>query len=296
MSRRGPVFVSGGTLTQPNGQSFAVGNGFGTRPSTTHGTAVTPGNNAYGSVVQLVAGASVTQNIYELQLMFHDGFTSANARDMIAKIVTDPAGGTNWSTLVPNLLVSCAGTFNGAFPISYRLPVYIPAGSSIGVAASVNNVTVGKVYCTIQCYGSPARTLVNGVDYGTHVESVGITLASSSGTAVTPGQAAEGSWTLLGTTTQSAFCFLVGVGINNATMNSLIYHCDLAASTDGGVTKDILVEDLYVNTSSAETIGFAMLPNARCLRSYASGVQLYARAQCNGAPDTGFSMAAYAVG
>lgn len=295
MSRRGPIFVSGG-ISQPNGQSFAVGNGFSTRPSTTHGTAITPGNNAFGTVVQVVAGASVTQAIYEVQVMFHDGFTSANARDMLCKIVTDPAGGTNWSTLVPNLLTSCAGTFNGAFPITYRIPVVIPAGSSIGVAASVNNATVGTVYCTIQCYGSPARSLVSGVDYGTHVEAIGITSASSSGTAVTPGGAAEGTWTLLGTTTQSAFCFFAGVGINNATMNSLIYHCDLAVSADGGTTKDIVVEDLYVATSSAETMGYAMIPSARSLRIYPAGVRLYGRAQCNGAPDTGFSMAGYAVG
>lgn len=132
---------------------------------------------------------------------------------------------------------------------------------------------------------------------GTAVESVGLTPASSSGTAVTPGTTSEGSWTLLGTLTNAARYMGVGCSIGNGTMTSQPYHVDLAYSTsdDGYTAKFPIVEDMIVFESSTEQIAFESTPKYLAFRLVPAGARIYGRAWCAGTATSGFNLAAWAV-
>lgn len=256
------------------------------RPAAAFGATVTPGNNSKGSYAQLIAGASVTEDVWAIRVRFNSGATSGAARDIIADLGIDTAGGSSYTVLIPNLLASCAGphTTGG---IGYWFPVFIPAGSSIGVAASVNNATVGTLRAWATLYGKPRNPEATPVGYA--VEAVGVVTGSSRGTTVTAGTTSEGSWTSLGTTTRNAFYAALGVGFNDTAMGANVTGVDLAWGDASN--KLLVVENQLVTTTTGEASGYtadegwAMIP---------SGTTLYGRAQCSGTADT-MSLAAYLV-
>src|SRR5687767_5995180 len=71
----------------------------GTQPAANMGTSVTPGNNTYGSYASVIAGASVTDDAYGIEICFNSGYVDSTARDGIATIGFDPAGGTSFGGL-----------------------------------------------------------------------------------------------------------------------------------------------------------------------------------------------------
>lgn len=262
------------------------------RPANSPGSSVAPGNNTKGSWSELLAAGSVTSDIWLLHINFHAVSASGAARDCIADIGVDPAGGTSYTVLVPDLLC-LAGTIsmNTGFGIDYLFPIRINSGSSVAVRFSVNNATVGTARCWIRGYGKPEHPEITR--FGTKVEAIGITAASSSGTAVTPGTTSEGSWTSLGTVTRQAWWWQLGVGINDSTMtDSLIYGCDLSAGGSGG---DIMIiEDQIAGSTAGEGFSFRA-PIGTGAKTINGGSTIYGRMQCSGTPDSNLSLAAYAL-
>jgi hypothetical protein len=207
---------------------------------------------------------------------------------MLMDVGIDPAAGTSYTTIIADLMVSCAGDQNPG--ISYYFPLHIPAGASIAVRAAVNNATAGtmRVFAVLQ--GEPRNPDVSRK--GHVVESIGITGASSSGTAVTSGTASEGSWTSLGTVTRQAWWWQAGFGVSDSTMVTQTYGMDLSAGSAGGDT--MLIEEQLVGTTSAETVA-TRCPQGLTARGVAAGSTVYGRLQCSGTADSNLSMAAYAL-
>lgn len=275
-----------------NAFNWSVGSHQTTRPAAAFGTSVTPGNNTKGSWVSLLAGTSVTQDVFGLLINVNSGNKSAAAKDMLVDIGVDPSGGTSYTVLAPDLITSCAAPYNiGNGGVWYYFPIWIRAGSRIGARASVNNATVGTVRVNVTCFGQPRNRQL--IKVGTRIEAIGVTGASSSGTAVTSGTTTEGSWTSLGTLTNPAWWFQVGMGVNDTTMAALAYHLDVAIGDASN--KDIVIENSLITTTTGEQLN--NMPNVADVGKYApAGTNVYGRMQCSGTPDSNLSMVAYALG
>lgn len=259
------------------------------RPSSSMGTSVTPAQNAFGSWTQVLAAASVTQNVRGVLVTFTNTNVSGQAKDCVVDIGVDPAGGTSYTTLIPALFASNTPGVTSEPGTSYYFPVAIASGSSIAARASVNNATVGTVRVQITVFGSPTVS----TKAGTAVQAVGFTAASSSGTAVTPGQAAEGSWTTVGTLDAESWFFQLGVGINTGTATGGLLSFD-AAEGDGNT---MLVQDsLWLSTAGEVLMQANAAANIHQVqRTIAAGSTIKVRGQCSGVPDAAWSAIVYAV-
>lgn len=279
----------GGGSGSPGSASVSAGSHLATRPAnTSYGTSVTCYENAFTAYTQV--GSALAAAADEFEFFFRDGSVTG-VRSTVVRIGVDTAGGTSFTAL-GDFLIGGPGVFNvGGGTTRIYLPITVPAGATIGVVGSVNNATPGTLRCWFKCSSGATGTRLAC----TAVESVGLTLASSSGTAVTPGQAAEGAWVELGTLSNAARYFGVGADIANGTAGSLVYHCDLSYSVDGGTTKLLLVEDQEHIEQTIESLAFQSSYRLLAVRDVPAGAKLYGRAQCSGAPTSGFSMAAWAL-
>jgi hypothetical protein len=266
------------------------------RPVSTYGVSVVPGNNTKGSYVQLISGASLTDDVYFVEVTIHSNFVSAVARGAILDIGYDPAGGTSYTVLIANLLCgqACIGMAGreGAIGYRYRFPLFIKSGTSLAAAASVNNATVGTMRCYVKLFCKPKNP--EAVKVGSFVESLGAVTATSEGTAVTAGQASEGSWTSLGTTVRNTWWHQVGASMHNGLISgNFAYFNDLSAGAAGGEL--LLVDDAMLYTNS--NVEAVALPDQWPLGgNVVGGATIWGRSQCSNVPDTGFTMMAYCLG
>jgi hypothetical protein len=266
-------------------------NADGTRPAATMGTAVTPGTNAYGSYATLLAGASVTDDVYEIEICVNNVGISTQARDAVVSIGLDPSGGTSFTSIVdlvsgPANSYSLAGS--GSF---FRFPLFIAAGTSIGAAAAVNSSTLTAVgvFCRLKC--RPSRP--DGLLVGQYIDQFGVTLASSAGTAITTGTTTEGAWTQLGAAlTRPCWFWELGFGLNNATMSS--NNLDVDVHLGDAINKNPIIANHPIGVTSAEVIN---KPWAGTYGKGSVGDIVYARVQQGAnAALSGMSMAVYGVG
>lgn len=260
----------------------------GVRPAAGFGTSVTPGNNTKGSWASVFTGSEIAYDVWRMTVNIGSGAASAVAKDTIVDIGYDPTGGTSYTVLIPDLLGANSSPYATFGAITYRFPIHVPAGSRIGARASVNNATVGtlRVYITVD--GRPTHPEM--VWKGTKVEAIGIVSGSSTGTTVTPGTTSEGSWTSLGTVSDRARYWEVGMGVNDSTMTANGHHLDLSAGASGGAV--IILTDALASTTSAEQ---QFSSSNGTYRTVGAGSTIWGRCQCSGTADSNISMAAYAV-
>lgn len=267
----------------------------GTRPSATWGTSVTPAQNTFTTAAwaEVFAGAAVVNDVWGVSVLVHANSVATAARDTLLNIGIDPAGGTSYSTIIPQLLVSCAGGLGtGGGNVCYYFPIRIPAGSSIAAQASVNNATVGTLRVIVGLFGLPRHPHLTRV--GSYVTAIGTVAGSSRGTTVTVGTTSDGSWTSLGTPTKEHWYWQLGFGVNDSSMSSGgIYTSDLAF----GNPQQMIIEDLITNiVSSAEALNTIPPDPAMCHRTVPANVEMFGRCQCSGTADSAISLAAYGVG
>lgn len=268
-----------------------------TQPTGSMGTTVTPAQNAKsGAWAQVLTGANVARDVFLLVVNVNSNSVGAAARDTILDLGVDPAGGTSYTVLVPDLLVSCASPYLGGAGVcgnglNYIFPIWIKAGSTVAARASINNGTVGTLKINMQVYGSPFDR--RNAWCGTKVKAYGITAASSAGTSVTAGTASEGSWTSLGTIASGDFpkFWQFGMGCNDTTMSSVAYAGDLGigdASNKAIVDEQRLWQATTVEQLWDDGISYAYYPAK-------PGDIVYGRLQASATADAGLSMAAYGV-
>lgn len=279
----------------PVGELFVLASSVtdGTRPAAAWGTSITPGNNAYPAYVQILAGASVTNDAHGILININSNSTSTAARDAIVTLGMDPAGGSSYSDFISHLLCSDAGAYStaqaGAGGVWYYFPVRIPSGASLAAKASVNNATVGTLRVAITLYRASRP---DAVYVGSFVETFGAVAGSSCGTSVTPGTTSEGAWVSVGTVTTPIRYWEVGMGVNDDTTTVNTHHCDVGIGDSSN--KKIAIADAPVFINAAESLGKAV---AGAYRSAATGDGVYVRNQVGpAASDASISMIAYGVG
>ena len=260
------------------------------RPSTTDGTSTTPGNNSKGSYSSaIVSAANMANDAWWVEIYVSSGAGSGAARDTLVDIGMDPAGGTSYSVLIPDLLAPNSAPYATFGGIQYSFPLHIPAGAQLAARTSVNNATGGNPRVAIAVYGRPTRPDMRWK--GKYVEALGITAASSNGTTITSGTTSDGSWTSLGTASFDSSYVEVGFGINDSTMSALGYHMDVSHGASGGDVADL--SDVLASTTAAEQV--TKYPSGQTYCNVPAGTTVYGRMQCSGTPDSGLSMAAYLV-
>ena len=261
------------------------------QPATTQGTSITPGDNTFPAYVEILSATAYETCLAVIHL--HDGFTAANARNMLVNIGIDTAGGTTYVTRIPNLLCTGAGgylvTGGGCY---YIFPLYIPAGATLAAQASVDNATVGTVRVGIQLYGRPSRP--ESVCVGHYVTSFGEDTAASTGTAVTPGTVSEGAYVQLGiATARDHWWWQLGtLGMDDTIISPEGYHLDLAYGD--ATNKHLIIDDLLVGNSNSESLHLPpWMVNAHC--AVPIGQLVYGRAQAS-ATQANHQMLAYGLG
>lgn len=265
-------------------------------PAGAYGTLCTRGNNAYGTWTQLLAGASVAHDIYGIYINVNQLSGNGQASDSICNIGIDTAGGTSYSVLIPDLLVSAAALFYSTFGaagggISYYFPIFIPAGSSVGAQFSTNGTGGNNPYALVTLYGQPSRP--DAVNVGRWVDSIGINAGTSTGTAVTPGTSSPGSWTSLGSPGRSGWYTQLGMGINDASCAYEGYLCDIAAGDASN--KRILTEHNKYSADSFEQLACSYR-DQQCFGIVSTSDTLYGRIQASGTSNSNLSIAAYVLG
>lgn len=267
----------------------------GTRPAAAFGTAITPvQNGAGGGYSTLLAGASVTHDVFGILINVNSVAISGAARDCLATLGFDPAGGTSFADFV-SLLCGQASAY--AAPAgngvggghSFYFPLWLRAGTTIGMRASVNSADVTDIRGFVRLFCQPSRPEL--IWCGQRIEQLGVTALSSTGIGVTAGTAAEGTWTEIGTTTRHHRYYEFGFGMNDGTASSNAYNVDV--SVGDATNKKIVQLDAFVGSNTAEATSKPACP---MWAQSAAGDKVYARTQVGPSGEDAHSIAVYAMG
>jgi hypothetical protein len=250
--------------------------------------------NTMGTPVELIADTLVTSDVFGICLDFVSGQVSGSSRQFLADLLIDPAGGTSYSTLVSDLLVYGPTAQLGA--VRYYFPVWLKAGTTIGIQSQSTAVGPRNMRVVASLYGKPQHQWAGKV--GQKVTTYGAVRASSIGTAITPGTSAMGSYTAsLGTLGRDAFAWNVAFTCNDSDTSpggsAQGYFIDVAC---GDATNKIMcAEHVPAATHGAEGMYKSAIGRTNNIQHIPAGANVYVRAACQGTPDASFTTAVYAV-
>lgn len=276
--------------------SFFQVDNWGTNPSATPGTSVTPGGSgAEGTYTSCIASGSVTEDLVGILIRLSDmSSTTGVANNTFVDIGIDPAGGSSYTTLIENIVCGGVGPITAVNGREMFFPIFIPSGSTIAARARRVSATAGTMRVAIKGYGR--RGWPEMFPVGSYCETLGVTeTAAVDATAVTPGNAANGTWTSIGTLTRSAWWWNVGYQIDNTAVTAEYTYVELGYGDGTNMTS---IHKFMHGGNTTEQVGVVMEP----LDPYAgycpvaAGETLYVRMRCLNAPDTGYQAAVYGVG
>ena len=279
-------------LIIPKGPSwgFCVDNITGTPNATLPGTQVTAGaNDTPATAVTLLD--DLTHDVEYLRIGTRGYNSLGNNGSALLDILYDPAGGTDWQTLIPSLLTgfTLATTASAGVPLWYDFPIWIPAGASIGARAQTahsSDITSGRV--VVQAFGANA----NPASWwcGQSVSAIGVDVANSIGVLHTPGASgAFSSWANFGSTlTADAGAVQWAVqGPNTGTAATAAFRFEF------GISGQRIGPSCTRSISSTET-GWSM-PLGVILANLPGGAQLQVRGASSVASPQAIDVAAYVV-
>lgn len=270
---------------------------WGVNPAGAPGTGVTAGiNNLEGTWTAIMSALS--NEVVGFWVAVSQYSSSTNIKKHLLDIGIDPAGGTSWVELIPNIVIGQPGTTvatGGAK--GFFFPIRVPAGATVAarVRGSHSAAQTGRVIARF--YMGLDRPYMFPV--GQYAETIGVTEATTDGTSFTPGNAADGTWTLLGTTTRDCWWWQLGWQINNGTTTVEYTYIDLGVG-DGTIAGTQRIKRMYHVASTSEQVSCGGLDsNPIPFESYfpvKAGSTLYVRGRCSDAPDTGYQAAAIGIG
>lgn len=273
-------------------QTFSYDN-WGANPATTIGTSVVPGaSSAEGNWTQVASAANIANDIYGFYMLVHSGATSTSAKNHVLDVGVDPAGGTSYTAIISNLVCGASPALTAAGLREHYFPMFIKAGSSVAVRIAGGAATAGTVRVAMRFYGQFSSPMQ--VPVGTYSESYGVT--GTSGTSITPGNAADGAWTQVGTTTNPIWWWQLGYQINNGTITAEYTYLELGV---GDATNKFSVFKVMHGGTTGETCGLAGQAQLLWHNAYypvPSGTNVYVRGRCNNAPDTGYEVGVIGIG
>jgi hypothetical protein len=272
----------------------SVLNSHDVRPAANIGITITPAQNSKGSYAEYIDGALVTFDVYGIEINFNTNSRSAAIGNTLVDIGIDPAAGTTYQVVIPNLSATHACPLNvGQSGFWYYFPLFVPAGSSIAARASIDNATVGTLRSLIRLFGEPRYP--EAVRVGRRCEAVGAVTATSEGTVVVAGGASEGTWTSVGTLARDAWWFQLGVCASDTSLSAGTCFWDMAVGD--ATNKRIISQPICRTMVTGTGEEFSMLNQMYgCCLDAKAGQTVYVRGQHSGTPDTDVTCIAYAVG
>lgn len=197
-------------------------------PTTTPGTVLgDPGATPHTkSATTALIATGIAQPAYGIEVGVYQTFTTGTDTSALCDIMYDPAGGTSWQVLIPNLVCGYRTTSPSTMLPGYFFPVYIPRGSSIGArwqTALASPAAGVRVRVVVTLYGGPSSP---GFWYGTKVTDIGSDTANSAGVDLNPGSTGVYSaWANVGGTSNPAFGFVtIGAQGSATTHTADVYH------------------------------------------------------------------------
>lgn len=273
-------------------ESFIVDN-WGTNPSINLGTSVIPGaSNAEGAWTQLLT--ALAQDVDGFMVKVSQGGTSTAAKPHLLDLGIDPAGGTAYTAKISNIVCGSSGSGGGSPAHSFFFPLRLPSGATVAARVQGSNATAGTVRIAIRCRGQAKRPWLLPV--GQYTETLG-TITGSSGVTFTPGNAADGAWVSLGTTTRHLWWWQLAYQVNNATITAENTYVELGYGTTGN--QRVIQRRIHTGTTAELSGDQGHAPQLTWLESYCPlppSTELWVRGRCQDAPDTGYSAVAIGVG
>jgi len=266
-------------------------NNFGTSPSATPGTSISSSTsaNTKGSWTQVLSALASTG--YGIYVRLSDAASSSEDRQHLVDIGVDPAGGSSYSVVLPDLNGgNVPAISNGC--VEYYFPIVLPAGATVAARTQHQAAAARTIRVGVQVDLRP--TVPWAWPAGAIVERIG-TISSSRGVSFTPGNAADGSWTSLGTLTYATTWVQLGYALSAAVANAERTYVDLGAGASG--SQRVLMRHYYAGQSGPITM-HRMAMNLLWSRAYVrlpAGTELWVRGHCENAPDTTYNALAYAL-
>jgi hypothetical protein len=271
-----------------------INSNLGANPSVTPGTSVTPGaSGSEGSWTSLIA--STARESSWVYLRVSAGSVASANRSHLLDLGIDPTGGTSYTVLVEDIVCGNSAPFTVGAGFEFLFPLRVPAGARVGCRIQGSNATAGSVRVDVELYGGASAPPFLPV--AQYVERVGA-ITGSEGVSFTPGNATDGTWTLLGTTTRPCWWWQLAYSISNATITAQYTYIEIgfgdgtAAGTTrilrlmhGGTTNEVC--NVTHNSNLIVTEAFAEVP---------AGANIYVRGRCNNAPNTGYHAVAFGFG
>jgi len=273
--------------------SFKTDN-YGSNPAATFGTQITHGtSNGEGTYAQVIAASALTQDISAIMLQIHTQ-SGTGARTLLVDIGVDPAGGTAWQTVVANLVCGqCPAVTATGGGHRFLFPLQVKAGSAIAVRGQSATVTSGTFYAAMRVYGQPSAPHV--MPTGMYSETIGA-ITNSGGVSFTPGNAGDGSWASLGTTTRDLWWWQICYQVDNGTVTAEYTYVDIAF---GDANNKQIINRILHGGTTAETSSDFLGSNLNAFAAYCpvpAGSTIYIRGRCNNSPDTGYNGVAVGIG
>ena len=256
------------------------------------GTSMTTGAaNTKGTAVTMLAGASVTTDVYAFAIRLGTVGTAGARRSFLYDLLIDEAGGTSWTVKIDNLLAHQEASHLGGY--TYYFPVFIKSGTSIGVQAQCNVATI-TTFASIKLFGKPTKPELLKVGY--RVETIGANTATTDGVSITPGNAAAwGSYASIGTPSNNNWWWQMGVTFTDTSMTALSSNVFEIAGGDDTNKKNCIV-DVLCSVDSSENCSKNAFGSMLPIKSIPSGETIYARGTSSSTTaDTGCSVVVYGV-
>lgn len=268
-----------------------VADTFGTTPTTSPGTAITSGTSgAEGSWSAALLTASF--DIYGLWVVISDGSTTGQNRASAWDIGVDPAGGTAFVELIPDILAQGQGTFYNTPTVEHYFPVFIPSGATIAARGACAYSVAASMRVSLRAHGG-------GVNFpwaqlkGTHVETIGA--GGYGGSTFTPGNAADGTWVFLGHPSQRLWWLVPSYTLSGAAITAEYTYITFAIGDAS--SKRIFAKITHTGTT-AEVTQARYWPNAFYEGYQRVGPEstLYVMGRCNNAPDVQYGAKIIGIG
>jgi hypothetical protein len=267
---------------------------WGANPAATAGTSVAPGtSNAEGAWTAIASSSNISRDVFWIAIRVHGGATAATIKSHLLDIGVDQAGGTSYTSRIDNIICGDSPASANGAPQTFLFPLFIKSGSSVAARIQGAAATAGTVTVAVKFYGDPSNP--ENVPVGQYSETIG-TVTSSAGVSFTPGNAADGTWVSLGTTSNDLWWWQLGVQVANTTVTALRTYVDLAFGD--ATNKSVIMRQMIQTTTGEEVFDFmrANLVWLDAFRPVPSGATMYVRGRCSGAPDTGYSALAVGIG
>lgn len=267
--------------------------GVTTRPAAAEGASVTPGTGGFGGWAQL--GVDTTTDTYGILICINSNSANNASRRTVVNIGIDPAGGTSYTSFIPDLIAGGAPTYvTEGMGQWYYFPLFIPRGSAVAAQAYGTVTTAIRVMSWLmQNPSNPAS-----IRKGSLVESIGA--STFEGTNVTPGTTGAGNWTPMGTTVNRLWWWQVGL---QGTASDQSYAANTTIHLDVGVGDgtvggtDIILRDFPIRQGTAAESFSSMPITVGCEWSVPAGSSIYVRAQNSGNNETGgYNCIVYGLG